>query len=368
MASNKLKKILFFFDSRATFAYSNNVIKIFKKKRKKFLILVSGNYLEKKLKIKNSIFKKNNLKIDYKIKFQSPNNKIHSWSESFGSAVINYAKKLAKIKPELVILTGDRIETLAFCITCSYMNIPLAHIQAGDKSGHIDDLSRSVLAKYCHLHFAPSKNACERLLNWGEDKNRIFFTGAPQLDDFKKKNIKQENFYIIMFHPVLNENKLISKQIDSLISAINKTKIKAKWIYPNNDAGFQIILKKINYIKNSNIEIIPNLERSEFLEILNKSQGMIGNSSSGIIEASMFNKAVINIGTRQNGRPQSTNIINSNYSEKDIIKKIIFIQNDKKFNKELNNCKNPYYKRKSSEKIFKIINSLNKNNKILQKY
>jgi UDP-N-acetylglucosamine 2-epimerase (non-hydrolysing)/GDP/UDP-N,N'-diacetylbacillosamine 2-epimerase (hydrolysing) len=373
MVRNEIENFLFFFDSRATFSYSNNIIKIFKKNKKKFKILLSGNYLEKESKINLNIFKKNNIKINYKIKFGSPRKKLSSWPKIFGRAIINYAKILDKINPGIVILTGDRIETLALCITCSYMNIPIAHIQAGDKSGHIDDVARAAIAKFTHIHFAPSKEACIRLKKWGEESKRIFFTGAPQLNDIRpikannKSNANNKKFYIIIFHPVLNEQKKIKSQIHSLIEAINETNSKAIWIYPNTDIGFKIILSKIKN-KNKNIKLESNIERSKFLELLNQSSGMIGNSSSGIIEASILKKPVINIGNRQNGRPQSTNIVNANYQKKNIIKQIKYISNNKKFIKNLKKCKNPYYKKNSSKIIFRVLNSLKKSSQILNKY
>jgi UDP-N-acetylglucosamine 2-epimerase (non-hydrolysing)/GDP/UDP-N,N'-diacetylbacillosamine 2-epimerase (hydrolysing) len=376
MERNKIKKFLFFFDSRATFSYSNNVIKIFKKKKLNYKILVSGNYLEKKMKIEKDIFEKNNLKVNYKVKFKSPTNIIGSWPKSFGKAMINYSTALSKIKPDLVILTGDRIETLCFCITASYMNIPIAHIQAGDKSGHIDDLARASIAKFSHLHFAPSIDACKRLESWGEEKKRIFFTGAPQLDDIHnqleninndyKKNFK--DYFVVIFHPVLNELEVANKQVSNLLKAINKSKINVKWIYPNNDMGYEKICKKIIKNKNKNIEIIPNYERSEFLNILKNSRGIIGNSSSGIIEAPSLKIPVLNIGTRQNGRPQSLNIINSNYNYNEIIKKINYIRKSKNFSKSLEKIKNHFFVKKSSEKICRILKNLNKKSKLLQKY
>ena len=196
MVRNKINKFVFFFDSRATFAYSNNIIKVFKKKRLNYKIIVSGNYLEKEMKINQNIFYKHKLKISSAIKFESPGKKKGDWPRSFGKAMIGYAKALEKAKPDIVLITGDRIETLAFCITCAYINIPIAHIQAGDQSGHIDDLSRAAISKFSNLHFAPSKEACKRLESWGEDKKRIFFTGAPQLDDIKyNKKIYMENFF-----------------------------------------------------------------------------------------------------------------------------------------------------------------------------
>lgn len=369
MDRSKIKKYLFFFDSRATFAYSNNIIKVFKKKKINYQILVSGNYLEKEMKINRNIFKKYSLKIGSFVKFKSPSKDLSSWPVSFGKAMIGYASKLKKIKPEIVIITGDRIETLAFCITCAYMNIPIAHVQAGDKSGHIDDLSRAAIAKFANLHFAPSKKACKRLTEWGENKKRIFFTGAPQLDDIQnRKKIKKSNYYIVIFHPVLNEQEKIDQQINNLIQAVIKSEIKVIWIYPNNDVGYSRILKKIKKTKTKNIKITSNYERSEFIELLKNSRGMIGNSSSGIIEASMFNLPVINIGSRQNGRPQSINIVNCKYNSNNILKNINYVNKNKKFIKSLQKTKNPYFLKKSSELITKILTNLKVSDSLLKKY
>ena len=369
MVRNKIKKYLFFFDSRATFAYSNNIIKIFKKTKKNYQILVSGNYLEKEMKIDKNIFKKYGLKITSTVKFKSPVKGIDYWPISFGKAMIKYASELKKIKPDIVIITGDRIETLSFCITCAYMNIPIAHVQAGDKSGHIDDLSRAAIAKFSNLHFAPSKQACKRLVKWGEDKKRIFFTGAPQLDDIiYNHKMTKSNYYVVIFHPVLNEQKKIDQQLKNLIQAINETGIKVVWIYPNNDAGYKKILNKIKKYKTKNIKTTANYERSEFIKLLKNSRGMIGNSSAGIIEASMLKLPVINIGSRQNGRPQSNNIVNCNSDTNNIKKKIYYINKNIKFIKSLRKTKNPYFLKGSSELITKILSNLKLNNSLLKKY
>ena len=369
MVRHKIKKYLFFFDSRATFAYSNNIINIFKKKKINYQILVSGNYLEKEMRIDKNIFKKYGLKITSFVKFKSPSKGIDYWPVSFGKAMIEYASELKKIKPDIAIITGDRIETLAFCITCAYMNIPIAHVQAGDKSGHIDDLSRAAISKFSNLHFAPSKQACKRLARWGEDKRRIFFTGAPQLDDIRYNDkITKSDYYVVIFHPVLNEQKKIDQQLKNLLQAINETGIKVVWIYPNNDVGYTKILKKIKNFKNKNIKITANYERSEFIKLLKRSKGMIGNSSAGIIEASMLKLPVVNIGSRQNGRPQSINITNCNYDLANIKKKINYINKNIKFKKSLQKTKNPYFLKNSSTLITKILTNLKLNDSLLKKY
>lgn len=371
MESNKIKKILFFFDSRATFSYSNNVIQIFNKKRKNYQTIVSGNFLEKELKVQQNIFKEYKIKVLKKIKFKSPNQKPFSWTTSMGTSIIEYSKALNKIKPDLIVLTGDRIETLAMCITASYMNIRIAHIQAGDKSGHIDDLSRGAISKFAHLHFASSTSACKRLVSWGEDKKRIFLTGAPQLEDINSNKYfhYSSNYFVVIFHPVLNENTKLKDQISNLLKAIKDfSNYKFCWIYPNNDYGYNIIIKELKKSKLKNLKVVANLPRDKFIKTLSKSRGIIGNSSCGIIEASKFPIPAINIGSRQNGRKQSKNIINVNYKKESITRAIKKTLDYKYINQLLKNVKNPYYKKNSNYKIYELLFKFKKNNTIFKKY
>ena len=344
-------------------------------KKIKYDTIISGAYLDKNFGNSLRMFKKDNIKIGKKIKFKSSNKKISSWAFNFGEAVKKYSKALEKNRPDIMVLTGDRVETLAMCITCSYMNIPTAHIQAGDKSGHIDDLARGAIAKFANIHFASCIDSTRRLINLGEMKERIFNVGAPQLDDIKKflgKKIeikkKLENILII-FHPVLNEREFLKYQINNIINAALEYNKTVNIIYPNNDLGFENIINCIKTIKSNKIKIIKNLERDKFLRLLNETSILIGNSSCGIIEAPSFKLRVVNIGTRQNGRPKAKNIINSSYEKKNIIKSINYSFNNKLYIKKLNNTKNLFYKKNSGLKIAKlIIKILTKKSKLLSKY
>ncbi len=362
-------KILFLMDSRATYSYSRNVLIHFKNK-KKIKTLVTGNYLDKRFGINLKQFKKDNIEINEKIKFQSPKPQKNSWSISLGESIKKFSKKLIKLNPNLIVLTGDRIETLAMTLAAAYMNIPIAHIQAGDKSGHIDDLARSAIAKFSNIHFSSCIDSSKRLRKWGEKNSRIFELGAPQLDDIDniaKKKIRKKDYFIVMFHPVLNESDKIIDQMKNLIKSLKDFENPIYWIYPNNDYGFQLVLNllKKSYLKN--LKIIKNLDRDKFIKLLSESKMLIGNSSCGIIEAASFKLPVVNIGTRQNNRPQSKNILNSNYSSKDIKKKIS-IALSVKFQKKCNTVKNLYYKKNSGYHIYKVLNQLNQNSKILKKY
>tara|TARA_X000001036_G_scaffold148782_1_gene141394 strand:- start:9205 stop:10332 length:1128 start_codon:yes stop_codon:yes gene_type:complete len=374
MDRHKLNHILFVFDSRATFSYSNNVLqKIIKDKKLKYSTLITGNYLDKKLGVGLNVFRKNNIKVTNKAKFLSSTSKKNSWPINLGRAIVEYSKQISKIKPDLIILTGDRIETLAACVTATYLNIPIAHIQAGDKSGHVDDIARAAIAKMAHIHFASCTDSAKRLKKWGEQNNRIFNVGAPQLDDIskflKKKRIPQKKkSIIIIFHPVLDEISEYKKNITNLFKSILKFDYNYRWIYPNNDFGYKILIKFFrSYNARKKVQIIKNLDRDEFLDLMLNSDAMIGNSSSGIIEAPSFKLPVINIGNRQHMRPQAKNIVNSSYNEKDITKKIKLIFNNKNFVKKNKTTNNLYYKKNSSEQILKILKKLKKKDELFKK-
>ena len=367
MDGRKIDHILFIFDSRATFPYSNNVLQKLKKDKKlKYSTLVTGNYLDKKLGVGLNLFRKNKIHVTNKAKFLSSTSKKNSWPINLGRAIVEYSKQISKIKPDLIIITGDRIETLAACITATYLNIPIAHIQAGDKSGHVDDIARAVIAKMAHIHFASCEDSAKRLKKWGEQTRRIFNVGAPQLDDIsdllkKKRKSKKKKNIIIIFHPVLDEISQYKKNITNLFKSILKFDYKYQWIYPNNDFGYKILIKFFKSSKvRDRVQIIKNLDRDKFLDLMLNSDAMIGNSSSGIIEAPSFKLPVINIGNRQHLRPQAKNIVNTSYSKKDIVKKMKFIFNNKNFLKKNKTTKNLYYKKNSAEQIIKILKKLKK--------
>ena len=377
MERYKIKKILFIFDSRATFSYSANVIKQIKKGEFKYHTLVTGNYLDKEFGIDLNIFKKYKIKIHSKIQFLSSNIKKYSWAYYLGEAIKSFSKKISKINPDLIILTGDRAETLAACLCATYMDIPIAHIQAGDKSGHVDDVARAAISKMAHIHFASCKDSVRRLNNFGEDKKRIFNVGAPQLDDIhkflKKNRIKnfniKSNKIVIIFHPVLNEVKNFKTQIENLYLALKEFNFNYYWIYPNNDFGYKYLVSFLKSKKfNKKFSVIKNLDRNKFLSLLSNSYAIVGNSSCGILEAPSFKMPVINIGTRQNRRPQARNIINSSNSEKDIYLKMKFINQNKKYLKSLKKVQNIFFKPNSSRLILNIIKKLKKNDKVFRKY
>lgn len=333
-----------------------------------------GYSINEIIKDKISIYKKFNM--------ISSNKDDHlSFVKSLSKEMEKFSEILSKIKPDILVVTGDRAEMFIAAVTAVYMGIPVAHIQAGDLSGHIDGSVRHAITKISHIHLASCKDSAQRVLKMGEQKWRIYNVGAPQLDELvelkkvknkkllSKFNInKNENFFLIIFHPVLYDIKSASDQINLILESLEKYNLKKVLIYPNIDTGNSKIIKIIQKFKRKkNFEIVKNLNRVNFLTLLKYASILIGNSSAGILEAPTFKTPVLNIGNRQRGRIQANNVVNTDFDKKKIIQSINYILNNKKFKKNLNKCRNPYGSGASSKKIIKILKNIKINQKLLDK-
>ncbi len=370
-----MKKILLIFESRASYGYSKNLYNLLKKdKIFKIKTLVTGTHLSKELGSSIKDLNKDKIKIDFKINFENKN-----FAQGIGKLTIKFCRILNNYKPNIVIIFGDRVELMSFAIGCSYnQNIALAHIQAGDRSGHIDDMTRMALAKLAHLHFPATKKAFNRLIKLGEEKKRIFLVGAPQLDDINykkikdKKNIKlgktnvnlQEKFLVILQHPVFKDQENYKKIFNETLRACEKFKIKKYIIYPNYDPGYHLIIKNLRKLKDKNFHIFKNLNRDNFLTLVAHSQCLIGNSSAGLLESPSLKVGAVNIGDRQNFRERCSNVFNAKYNYKDIVKKIKKAINAKK---KFNHIKNIHGDGKSSMRIYKILKKLKLTKSLLNK-
>jgi GDP/UDP-N,N'-diacetylbacillosamine 2-epimerase (hydrolysing) len=303
-----------------------------------------------------------------------------SMSKSLGIFIQSLTDIVKNDLPDIILLAGDRGEMLAGAIVGAHMNIPTAHIQAGELSGNIDGMTRHAITKFVHLHFAANQDAELRLIKMGEQDFRVFNTGAPQLDEFhnysylnnadfynKFKLNKNEDFALIVLHPITEESEKSESQMLLILSVIAELNIQAVLIYPNNDAGSIGIQNAVNSIDSLNIHTKRNVDRESYANLMNRAKFMIGNSSSGILEAPTFKLPVINIGRRQNGRLQALNVINVDFEKSAINKAISKVYNDKVFLKKLQNVKNPYGDGKSSKRIVDILQNVSINNELLTK-
>jgi len=377
-----MKKILFFTGKRGGYGALTNIINLFKKdKAFEVIIVLTDMHLKNEFgKTLNEVKKNYNQIISIDIGKQSNSNLQRT--KSLSILINKFSKVLNKIKPDLVLLLGDRGETLAATFTSIQMGIPVAHIQAGDISGGLDNIHRHAITKLSHLHFSQNQNQKKRVLNLGEQKKRVLNSGAPYIDNVKnsklpdfnkvikklKLNFHKKKYSIILHHSDTYRQSRSFIEMKIILKTIEFLKIPSLVIYPCSDPGYLGIIKSIKkYSKSDNFKVFKSLEYNDYLSLLKNSQFLIGNSSSGIIEAPYFKIPFINVGMRQNNRDKCANVIDVSAKKNEIIKSIKFALSNKSFKKKLQNIKNPFGDGKSYLKIYKKIKNTNLNNEFFMK-
>ena len=323
------KKILFVTGTRADYGKIKSLILRLQKKNKfQVHTFVTGMHNLKKFGSTWEALSHD--KIKNIIRFRNQNNN-DSMDYVLAKTIVGFKKTVNKLKPDLIVIHGDRIETLACAIVGSLNNYRTAHIEGGEVSGTIDEILRHSISKLSHVHFVTNLRAKQRLTQMGEFKNSIFIIGSPDVDIInsnklplleeviKKYNIKSKNYGIGILHPVTTNTKNLKKETVSFLNAIKKSKKNFILIYPNNDYGSNIILKEYKKINSSKLRILPSMRFEYYLTLLKNSKVIIGNSSSGIMEAPYYGVPTINIGDRQKNRSKLKTIQHCNFNEKKIL-------------------------------------------------
>jgi UDP-N-acetylglucosamine 2-epimerase (hydrolysing) len=236
------------------------------------------------------------------------------------------------VQPDLIIVHGDRVETLSGAIVGSLNNILVAHIEGGELSGTVDELIRHSVSKLSHIHFVSNEEAAKRLIQMGEMETSIFTIGSPDIDIMfsddlpnlatvkKYYEIDFRDFAIVLFHPVTTEANEMKNYAENFVAALQKDIHNYVVIYPNNDLGSQFIIEEYLKLKNDKrFRIFPSLRFEYFLTLLKNAQFIVGNSSAGIREAPYYGIPIINIGTRQQNRAVHADIINVDYDKESIL-------------------------------------------------
>lgn len=374
------RKILCLTGTRADYPRIKSVLKKIEKDRRfELYLVVTGSHLLKEYGYSIKEIYNDKYKNIIKTKMYIGDfNKPLGMALSASNLSKNFSKILSYVKPDLVLLTVDRVETLAAAMSASLMNFPIAHVQGGEVTGTIDESIRHAVTKLSHLHFVANEDAKKRIIKLGEIKKNIFNVGCPYIDVikrqkllskkdlFKKYGIKNDKKVILFtLHSVTTDYKNSNDQIDVVLKALNKfNEFEILAFYSNTDAGGKEIIKKINKSYKF-MKVIPNVLSKDFLAFMKYAELMIGNSSAGLREAPSFNLPVINIGNRQNGRMRAKNVIDVKFNQHEIIKKINFVLNkDRKFKQKLKNIRNPYGNGNASDKIVSILYKRNLSNLI----
>ena len=278
------------------------------------------------------------------------------------NTIKGFSAFVKEIKPDMIVLHGDRVEPLAGAIVGSLNNILVAHVEGGEISGTVDELIRHAISKLSHLHFVANKDAEKRLIQMGEHHKNVFIIGSPDIDVMKSAKLPQikevkeryeipfNDYSIFIYHPVVGEINLLKKDIKEVLSALIESKKNYVVVYPNNDTGTDIILDEYDRLwRKKEFKIFPSVRFEYFLTLLKNSKFIVGNSSCGIREAEVYGIPAINIGTRQKNRTKSKNVINVGALKKEIIGAIAQV-GELKIMPE-----NNFGSGKSAEKFYKIV-------------
>jgi UDP-hydrolysing UDP-N-acetyl-D-glucosamine 2-epimerase len=289
----------------------------------------------------------------------------YGMAKSVAAVTSSFADCISHVRPTWVILAGDRAEQLGAAIASTFQSIPTAHIQAGERSGNIDGMTRHAIGRLVHLHFAANDDAAERLEKSGEEPWRIIRSGAPQLDGLlfdsrSEKSLeiqnltKVENYILGIYHPVTTSDTAEAEGLESLMTQLAELPAPTYWIAPNNDAGASEIRKTILNGTKPTDRFIENLDRQSFAQLLSGALALVGNSSAGILEAPTFGIPSLNIGSRQADRLRGRNVIDTGIEMLEVAKNLKKVL-DPAFRASLIGMRSPYGDGRSAKRI---VNSL----------
>lgn len=302
--------------------------------------------------------------------------------KAMGRGLTSYGDALLELKPDLCLVLGDRFEALAFAISANISGIPVAHLHGGELTfGALDDCMRHAITKMAHLHFPATEEYRNRVIQLGEDPGVVINAGALGAENINEETLMDRTSlekyfgmdltretYLVTYHPETNSME-VTKGIDELFASLEKlNESNLIFTLANADAGGRVINEKIKLFceQHPNAKYYESLGRQRYFSVLSFAKAVIGNSSSGLIEAPSFKVPTINIGDRQQGRTLADSVIsckNKMVSIDEAIEKI----NHPEFQKTVHNTVNPYYKKGSKDIILNGIKSFLKSGKGTQK-
>ena len=362
----KKRKVCVVTGNRADYGLLFPVITIIQRNKKLSLQLIATtSHLSIEFGSTYKQIEEDGFNIDEKIdNLMSSDTKL-SITKSTGLATILLANSFEKLNPDVVLLLGDRFETHAAATAAMLMNIPIAHIHGGEiTEGAVDEQIRHSITKMSYLHFCSTEVYRRRIIQMGEDPQRVFNTGAPGIDNIVNLKLlskidleKQldwrfsQKSALFTYHPTTLVNEDLDKDLNIIFDVLINSNINILFSYANSDYGGRTINKKIEKfckLKPSHFMVVKNLGQLRYLSAMSYVDLLIGNSSSGIIEAASFGKPVVNIGARQKGRLKGDNVIDCSIKD---LRSSIRMAFSSDFILKCKNQKNIYGRGNASESI-----------------
>lgn len=355
----KRRKICVVTTSRADFGLLRGLLAaIWADPALRLQVIASGMHLAPKFGRTWRDIEAEGIQIDRKIRLRLTGETSLANLKSISVGVNSFAEAFVELKPEIIVLLGDRFELLGPAISALMLQIPIAHIHGGELSeGAIDDSVRHAITKLASLHFAATETYRRRIIQMGESPDRVFNFGAPGLDQLygsallSRPQLEQELGFrfedpvaIVTYHPVTRDSGSAEAQVRCLLSAIKATGLQSVFTMANADAEGAVINNRLREVCAQNsgrFKWIPHLGHRRYLSCLKHFAVMIGNSSSGLTEAPSFRLPVVNIGDRQRGRVRAANVIDVPSSRVAILRGIKRAMSPR-FRASLRGMRNPY--------------------------
>lgn len=380
-----MRKICIFTSTRADYGLLRGVIKqISDNPQVRLQMLASGSHLCEEFGFTLAEIREDGFEPDETVDMLLASDSPVGICKSMGLAMIGYGESLKRLDPDLTVALGDRFETFCFAAAAQTLRIPVAHIHGGETTeGAIDEAFRHAITKLSYLHFTACEDYRWRVIQLGETPERVFNVGALGVENAKKVTLMtahelrqsicfdwENPFYVVTFHPTTLESGESAAQFDELLMALQKFPThKILFTKSNADAEGRAINRLIDKSVGENPKrwtAVSSLGMRRYLSALRRAEAVIGNSSSGIIEAPSFGIPTINIGDRQKGRIRADSVIDCNDSRDDIINAIKKAMTSE-FKKICSSCSNPYEKEDTAKSIASKISTCSISKKELKK-
>lgn len=368
-----MRKICIVTGSRAEYGLLSGLMRIIQQDEELQLQIIATNmHLSPEFGLTYKEIEQDGFKIDKKVQMLLSGDTSNATTKSVGLATIGFADAYEDLKPDLLVVLGDRFEILAAVTAALFFKIPVAHLHGGEiTEGAYDDCIRHAITKMSHLHFTSTEAYRQRVIQLGEQPNRVFYVGAIGVENIKhipfssKKDLEESlNFslgkksLLVTYHPVTLENHTAASQCQNLLDALDEfLEYKIIFTLPNSDTDGRILIQMIHEYVSKHSErcmSIPSLGLKRYLSALRYVNAVIGNSSSGIIEVPSFGIPTLNIGNRQKGRIAAESVIHCGTDKQEIIdglKKCLSQEQKKIAQRALN----PYDKENTTQEILDII-------------
>jgi UDP-N-acetylglucosamine 2-epimerase (non-hydrolysing)/GDP/UDP-N,N'-diacetylbacillosamine 2-epimerase (hydrolysing) len=303
-------------------------------------------------------------------------------AKGIGIGIYGLTQTFESMRPDVVLLLGDRVEPFAASIAACFLRIPVAHIHGGDVAmGGFDEYMRPTITRFAHLHFAATEQSRRRILRLGEREEFVYTVGAPGVDEVVAMPLLDRRelearfglpagrpFLLAVQHSVSTEPEAAARQMEETLGALDLLALPTVLVYPNADAGGRAMIDRIKAHEAAPfLRAFRSLGRRDYLSLLAACGALVGNSSSGMIESASFKVPVVNVGVRQQHRERSSNVLDVAHDRGAIAAAVRTALEDPAFRAQVERCVNPYGDGKASERIVDVLSTVPLDERLLRK-